>query len=162
MLSASQALLLKADSRVCNMWSCWQMADRQAWMESSTNESIKKRSILNNKKLILPEHSAKGFESTDCSLGLLEVKNIVQTFSFQCSLYAHEGWLHSRWSTQQIPSHFPHRFPPANALQSHLPEKSKLKAQHMMLEFRWRHRRKSGEFSVTARFSAWKSKLGKV
>lgn len=63
---------------------------------------------------------------------LKEPKNIVQTFSFQRSLYAHEARMYLLWSTQQILSHFPIDFPPTgeNPPISPVPKKSKLKAQH--------------------------------
>lgn len=102
------------------------LADR-AQMESATNESIKKRSIPSNKKLILEARGKIAVVSP-----LKEVKNIVQTFSFQRSLYAHEDRAYSLWSTQQILSHFPIDFRPTSKSPpiSHVPKKSKLKAQH--------------------------------
>lgn len=98
-----------------------------ARMESATNESIKKRSIPSNKKLILEPRGKIAVVSL-----LKKVKNIVQTFSFQRSLYAHEDQAYSPWSTQQIPSHFPIDFPTTGESPpiSPVPKKSKLKAQH--------------------------------
>lgn len=60
-----------------------------ARMESATNESIQKRSIPSNKKLILEARGKFAVVSL-----LKKVKNIVQTFSFQRSLYAHEDRAH--------------------------------------------------------------------
>lgn len=98
-----------------------------AQIESATNESIKKRSIPSNKKLILEARRKIAVVSL-----LKKVKNIVQTFSFQRSLYAHEDRAYSPWSTQQIPSHFPIDFHPTGESPpiSPVPKKSKLKAQH--------------------------------
>lgn len=58
-----------------------------------------------------------------------------------------------------------HRFPQPNALQFHLPKKSKLKARHMMLEFRLKRGRKSatsGHLTATVLFSVQMSKLDKL
>lgn len=96
----------------------------EARMESATNESIKKRSIPSNKKLILEARRKIAVVSV-----LKEVKNIVQTFSFQCSLYAHED---RAYSLSRFCPIFPSIFLPTGESPpiSPVPKKSKLKAQH--------------------------------
>lgn len=50
----------QSDSLLENEFLCLEYVGRRAWMESARNESIKKRSILSNKKLILQATFHKG------------------------------------------------------------------------------------------------------
>lgn len=120
--------------------------DRPEW-ESCREESIKKRSIPNEKKKwIWPERiPRREWRERTAAVSLLEeVKNIVQTFSFQCSLYPHESWLHALWSTQQIPSHFPIDFPHSVCPPISPAGEERIKAHHAARGFKlgvWQERK---------------------
>lgn len=109
---------------------------------------------MKKKKWIWPERiPRREWRERTAAVSLLEeVKNIVQTFSFQCSLYSHESWLHALWSTQQIPSHFPIDFPHSVCPPISPAGEERIKGRHAARGFKlgvWQERKGMGKWDKT-------------
>lgn len=129
--TACQTVLLKMNSRVWNMGSCCQTG-----LNGISHKWVHKEAINSEEQEInLASTHRKGIGESGLlsSASWKKLKTLSRLFTFQCSFYAHEDWLHSLRSSQQILTHFSIDFlrrTPANL--TYTKKKSKLKAQHMM------------------------------
>lgn len=127
----------------------------QAWM-GIMQRGVHKEAINSKrkKKWIRAERIPAGdWRERTAAVSLLEeVKNTVQTFSFQCSLYPHESWLHALWSTQQIPSRFPIDFPHTVCPPISPGRKERIKGRRAVRSFKlalWQGRKEMGKWDKT-------------